>query len=125
MYKTAYKCLVIKIMHFTESFQARGHIRATAAGPYHSNRNAGSKLCHNSSQPCWILNPLSKVRDQTCILMDTSHVFTTEPQHRLLILQSYEQCMNDPVSLHPCLCLVLVLFFTFSHSDRFALLLWI
>ena len=28
-------------------------------------------LCH-SSQQCWILNPMSEARDQTCILMDTS-----------------------------------------------------
>ena len=27
---------------------------------------------HHSSWPHWILNPLSKTRDQTCILMDTS-----------------------------------------------------
>ena len=27
---------------------------------------------HYSSQQCWILNPLSEARDQTCILMDTS-----------------------------------------------------
>ena len=39
---------------------ARGRIRATAAG-----------LCH-SSQHCLILNPLSKARDWTCILMDTT-----------------------------------------------------
>ena len=28
----------------------------------------------NSSWQCWILNPLSKTRDQTCILVDTSPV---------------------------------------------------
>ena len=27
---------------------------------------------HRSSQPCWILNPLSEARDRTCILMDIS-----------------------------------------------------
>ena len=26
---------------------------------------------HCSSEQCWILNPLSKARDQTCILLDT------------------------------------------------------
>ena len=33
-----------------------------------------SCICHlhHSSQQCWILNPLSKARDQTCILVDTS-----------------------------------------------------
>ena len=29
---------------------------------------------HYSSQRCWILNPLSKAKDQTCIFMDTSQV---------------------------------------------------
>ena len=42
--------------------QARGQIRATAAGLHHSSRQ------------CWIHNPLSGARDRTCILMDTSWV---------------------------------------------------
>ena len=42
------------------SSQARVQVGTAAAG-----------LCH-SSQQCRILNPLSKARDQTCILMDTS-----------------------------------------------------
>ena len=29
---------------------------------------------HHSSKQCWILNPLSEVRDRTCILMDTSQI---------------------------------------------------
>ena len=29
---------------------------------------------HHSSWQCWILNPLSKARDWTCILMDTSQI---------------------------------------------------
>ena len=29
---------------------------------------------YHSSQQCWILNPLSKARDQTCILMSTSQI---------------------------------------------------
>ena len=35
-----------------------------------------SYICdiHHSSQPHWILNPLSGARDWTCILMDTSRV---------------------------------------------------
>ena len=35
-----------------------------------------SHICnlHLSSQQCHILNPLSKSRDQTCILMDASHI---------------------------------------------------
>ena len=36
-----------------------------------------SCLCnlYQSSQQCWILNPLSETRDRTCILMNTSWVF--------------------------------------------------
>ena len=30
---------------------------------------------HSSSQQCWILNPLSKARDRTCILMDANQRF--------------------------------------------------
>ena len=35
-----------------------------------------SRVCdlYHSSQQCWILNPLSEARDQTCILMDPSQV---------------------------------------------------
>ena len=35
-----------------------------------------SHVCnlYHSSQQCWILNPLSKARDGTHVLMDTSHV---------------------------------------------------
>ena len=35
-----------------------------------------SSICdlHHSSRQCWILNPLRKARDWTCILMDTSWV---------------------------------------------------
>ena len=46
--------------------QARGRIRATAAGLYHSPGNSRSK-------PNLILNPLREARDQT-LLMDTSWV---------------------------------------------------
>ena len=35
---------------------------------------------HHSSQQCWILNPLSKARDWTCVLMDTVWFITAEPQ---------------------------------------------
>ena len=35
-----------------------------------------SHVCelHHNSQHCWILNPLSKARDQTYVLMDTSQI---------------------------------------------------
>ena len=29
---------------------------------------------HHSSRQCWILNPLSETRDQTCVLMDSSQI---------------------------------------------------
>ena len=37
-----------------------------------------SHICnlHHRSQQCWILNPLSKARDRTHILMDTSQVLS-------------------------------------------------
>ena len=35
-----------------------------------------SRICdlHHSSQQCQILNTLSKARDRTCVLMDTSQI---------------------------------------------------
>ena len=58
--------------------QARGCIRATAAGLYFSHSNAGSEP-HLQPTPqltaTRILNPLSEARDRTCILMDASRVY--------------------------------------------------
>ena len=45
-----------------QSTAAQQHRIRAASGLYHS------------SQQHWILNPLSKARDQTCILMDTSQI---------------------------------------------------
>ena len=61
------------------SSQARGRISATVASLHHSHINAGSELHlwptqQGSSQQCQILNPLSKARDQTYILTDTSQI---------------------------------------------------
>ena len=57
------------------SSQARDQIRATAAGLGQSHSDTRSKPhLHRSLHQCWIPNPLSKARDQTCILMDTSWV---------------------------------------------------
>ena len=62
------------------SSQARGQIGAAATCLRYSHSNVGSKPClqptpqHHSSQQHWILNPLSRARDQTCILMDTTWV---------------------------------------------------
>ena len=57
--------------------QARGHIRAAGTSLHHSHRNAGpSHICdlHHSLQQRQILNPLSKARNQTHILIDTSWI---------------------------------------------------
>ena len=57
--------------------QARGWIRAIAAGLCHSYNNARSEPCLwpiPSSRQCWILNPLSKARNRTHILMDPSQL---------------------------------------------------
>ena len=61
------------------SSQARGRIRATAAGLHHGHSNARSEphhICnvHHSSRQRWIFNPLSEARDRTHILMDPSQV---------------------------------------------------
>ena len=55
-------------------FQVRGQIRAAAAIYVTATITWDlSCICHSSWQ-CQFLNPLSKARDQTCILMDTSCV---------------------------------------------------
>ena len=60
------------------SFQARGQIRAAAAGLCHSHSNAGFKphlwfkMLQLVATPD--LNLLREARDRTCILMDTSQV---------------------------------------------------
>ena len=64
-------------------------IRAIAAGLHHSHSKVGSEP-HLRSTPqlreCWIPIPLSKASDQSCILMDTSRLVTTEPWQELLNL---------------------------------------
>ena len=57
--------------------QARGPIRAAAAGLSHSHSNTRcSYVCdlYHSSQQHWILNPLSEAREQTCNLMVPSRI---------------------------------------------------
>ena len=63
-----------------------GQIRAAAAATATPDLR---RICdlHCGSWQCWILNPLSGASDQTHILMDISQVFTTEPQHQLLLLR--------------------------------------
>ena len=73
------------------SFQARGRIRTAAASLYHkaTATRDPSLVCnlHHSLRQRWVLNPLSKARDQTCIFVDTSWVhITAEPRWELFML---------------------------------------
>ena len=57
--------------------QARGWIWTVAASLHHNCSNARSVLHLRATaqlQQCWILNPLSKVWDQTRVLMDASQI---------------------------------------------------
>ena len=60
--------------------QARGGIRAVAAALHRRHGNTRSELqsciweLHRRSWQRQIFNPLSKARDQTCVLVDTSWV---------------------------------------------------
>ena len=68
------------------SSQARGQIGAVTAGLHHSHSNTRSKtVCdlHRSSQQCGILNPQSKARDGTLVLMVLVRFITAEPQREL------------------------------------------
>ena len=60
------------------SSQARSLIRPTGVGLHHSHRNAGSKPSlqpiYHSSWQHQILNPVSEIRDRTCVLMDMSRL---------------------------------------------------
>ena len=51
-----------------------------------------SHICdlHHSSQQRQILNPPSRARDRTQAFLDTSRVFTAEPQQKLPIYVAYK-----------------------------------
>ena len=57
-------------------FQARDPLGAVAANAKATAMQGPSCVCnlHHSSQQYQILNPLSKARDQTCILMGASQI---------------------------------------------------
>ena len=55
------------------SSQAKVQLLAFATATAMQNPNHIFDL-HHSSRQCWILKPLSKARDQTQVLMDTSQV---------------------------------------------------
>ena len=89
--------------------QVRSRIGAVAAGLHHSHSNLGSKphlqLIYHSSQQCLIINPLSKARDQTCILKDADQIrfhwaMTQTPSKRLFLgvpalVQHDWQCLGS------------------------------
>ena len=55
------------------SSQARGRIKAAAAGLHHSHSNTGSELhLHPTPQLMVMLDPLTQARDGSRILVDTS-----------------------------------------------------
>ena len=68
---------IVGQLHVHDYSQARGQIKATAAGLHRSHSNVDprhiSDLYHSSWQ-CWILKPLGNARDRTCVLMDTSQI---------------------------------------------------
>ena len=74
------------------SSQARGHLRAAASGLHHSHSNSGPEPPLRPAYSLWqhwILNPLSKARDWTHILTDTSQVrycWATKGTPRILLL---------------------------------------
>ena len=72
--------------------QARGWIRAAAAGLSHSLSNSGSEPCsdlHHSSWQCWILNPLNEARDQTHNLVDITQVHNPLSHNRNSLLSFF------------------------------------
>ena len=73
--------------------QARGLIGAVAAGLHRVTAMPDASCVgnlHNSSQQCWILNPLSEAKDQTHILMDTSWVLNPLSHDRNSFLIIFE-----------------------------------
>ena len=66
--------------------QARGSIEAVATGLHHSLVMPDPSHIGNLRHSSWqlgILNPLSKARDRTCILMDTSQIPLLWPHRKL------------------------------------------
>jgi len=77
IYLLTYFCFFRATPEAYGSSQARGHIRAISAGLCIAIATLDpSRVCdlHHSSWQCWILNPLSKVKNYTRILIDISWV---------------------------------------------------
>ena len=84
------------------SSQARGEIRAAAAGLHHSHSRAGSKLLLQPTLHLEIMlgsfNPISKARGRTRILMITSWVLNplsySGNSSSMFFIQSYDFKVN-------------------------------
>ena len=81
-----------------------------------------SHICHlpHSSRQCQILNPLSKARDQTHILIDTSWLcfhYTMRTPKFLLFLTLIVHCMYIPHFSYSFISLSLGLFLCFSYCE--------
>ena len=80
--------------------QARGWIRAAAAGLHHSHSNTRSEPhLHPISQPTTTLDPypLSKARDRTCVLMDIRFV-SAEPWNESIFYKiKYYESINESI----------------------------
>ena len=85
-------------LHLWPSLGVESELQLPAAATATAKRDP-SHFCnlHHSSQQCQILNPLSKARDQTCILRDTiwvlnppSHIGNSQP---FLLLFVFSKCI--------------------------------
>ena len=126
--------LFIAMLEAHGSFRISNRIRVVAISLYYSHSNARSDpghicdLCH-SLQQCQILKPLSEVRDQTCILVDTiSDAYPAEPQKELLghcqirFFGFFFNCLVSGIlclfwiTVHYLICLLQIICDLSSHS---------
>ena len=92
-----------------------------------------SHICnlHHSSWQCWILNPLSKARDQTRILVNTSQIHfcfvavRTPNFHFLSGTRVYTQYISLPLLSTPTQNLLPNCKLCQAHSSLFYLFKWI
>ena len=112
--------------------QVRCRIRVVAANLYHSHSNARSgRVCnlYHSSRQHWILNPLSKIRDQTWVLLDTSQIHFcwattgTCVVYFLLLLLFKKFLMWWKLHTVPLTC-VFVFQFIIFHLIRVSIIIW-
>ena len=82
--------------------QARGLIGVVSAGLRHSHSNTGAKFCsQNSSRQPWILNPMSKAREQFTTSWLLVGFISTVPQWELpTVLFFFFFCLLGPHPQH-------------------------